>query len=293
MMTLINKIQYAADLLNEHMEKLLSEPENEGNRVIDAMKYSLFSGGKRIRPFLVMTTAKLFGVSEYSALNTAMALECIHTYSLIHDDLPAMDDDDMRRGKPSCHKEFDEATAILAGDALLTYAFELLADDETHYDPFVRCELIKSLAKASGAGGMVGGQMLDIQNKATDLPSIMRMQHLKTGELFAFACESGAILGKEPYQMRETMHMYAHDLGLIFQITDDLLDVEGTSEEIGKTAGKDAEAGKVNFVSLMGIEQTKEHAERLANQAIKHLHIFGGEADDLRELVIYISKRNK
>jgi len=292
-MQIKNKIQYYAGLLNDHMKIQCVNMEEDDNTVIDAMKYSMFSGGKRIRPFLVMTTAKMFGVSEYSALNTAMALECIHTYSLIHDDLPAMDNDDMRRGRKSCHKQFDEATAILAGDALLTYAFELLAEEATHEDPFVRCELVKSLAKASGACGMVGGQMLDIENKANDLPSIMRMQHLKTGELFAFACESGAILGREPYQMRETMHMYAHDLGLIFQITDDLLDVEGTSEEIGKTAGKDAKDGKVNFVSLMGIEQSKEQAERLANQAVEHLHIFGDEADDLRELVRYISKRTK
>jgi len=286
-------INQIAVMLNKHMQTLLPNSNDAENRVIEAMQYSLFSDGKRIRPFLVINTANMFEVNITSALNVASALECIHTYSLIHDDLPAMDNDDMRRGRPSCHKQFDEATAILAGDGLLTYAFEILSDDVTHKSPNVRCELVKALSKASGFHGMVGGQMLDIEGKADDLSSIMRMQRLKTGALFSFGCEAGAILGQETLQMRENLRMYAHDLGLIFQITDDLLDVESTTEKLGKTVGKDVKDGKKTLVSLMGIEQAREQLKRLAEQAIQHLHFFGKEADLLRELVAYIVSRKK
>ena len=205
--------------------------------VLDAMRYSTLSGGKRLRPFLAVCSAGLFGVSMESAIEAAAAIEFIHTYSLIHDDLPAMDNDDLRRGKPTCHKAFGEAAAILAGDGLLTYAFQVLASSNVHPDPAVRCELIGALAQASGTWGMVGGQMMDMEaaNKTLSIEEIIRLQRLKTGELFAVSCEAGAILGKAPGMMRNLLRAYAHDMGLAFQITDDLLDVEGNAQQrVGK-----------------------------------------------------------
>ncbi len=308
-------LEAVADQLEDRMGDLLNEPENgestvlpmpggataanvntlvEGEeKVLRAMRYSALGGGKRLRPFLTVCSAGLFGVSMDSALNTAAAIEFIHTYSLIHDDLPAMDDDALRRGKPSCHIAFGEAAAILAGDGLLTLAFQLLSDPMVHPDAGVRCELIRSLATASGCSGMVGGQMMDLEAEGAQMSvdQIIRLQRLKTGELFAVSCESGAILGKAPGMLRQMLRAYAHDLGLAFQITDDLLDVEGSRKETGKEVNKDKIAGKATLVSVMGVERAKEHAQVLARQAISHLDVFDKKANNLRALADYVISR--
>ncbi len=279
------------------------EEEEEGEdasvsgeaKVMEAMRYSALGGGKRLRPFLTVESAKLFGVNPDAAMMTAAAIEFIHTYSLIHDDLPAMDDDDFRRGKPSCHKQFGEAAAILAGDALLTYAFEVMANPRVHPDAQVRCELIRSIARAAGVRGMVGGQMIDLdaEHKTLNADEVIRLQRLKTGELFAVSCEVGAILGKAPDAMRARLQRYAHDIGLAFQITDDLLDVEGTRTETGKGVKKDAAAGKATMVSVLGLERARDHAQTLAKQAIEHLGAFDHRAESLRALAQYVvSRRN-
>lgn len=275
-------------------QKDVEKVEEQGSTVLQAMRYSALSGGKRLRPFLVMVSSGLFGVSKESALNTATAIELIHTYSLVHDDLPAMDDDALRRGKPSCHVQFGEAAAILAGDGLLTYAFQLLADKRTHPDPAVRCELITALSQASGHLGMVEGQMMDMEaeNEELNADEIIRLQRLKTGELFAVSCETGAILGKSPSMMRSVIRAYAHDLGLAFQITDDLLDAEGTRTKAGKEVKKDKIAGKATLVSVLGTERAREHAKILADQAIMHLSVFDKRADLLRELAKFVINRN-
>ena len=271
----------------------LDTPHEDFNTVLDAMRYSALSGGKRLRPFLTVASSNLFGVAGDSAVTAASAIELVHTYSLVHDDLPAMDDDDLRRGKPSCHIEFGEAAAILAGDALLTYAFEILVDEKTHPDPSVRCELIKVISKAAGVHGMIGGQMMDIEaeNEELTVDEIIRLQRLKTGELFAMSCEIGAILGKAPKHMRTVLRAYAHDMGLAFQITDDLLDAEGTREETGKEVKKDNVAGKATLVSELGVERAREQAERLANQAKMHLAVFDKRADLLRDLADFVIAR--
>ncbi len=257
------------------------------------MRYASLNGGKRLRPFLLMKSAGLFGVSELSALRTGSALELIHCYSLVHDDLPAMDDDDLRRGKPTVHKQFDEATAILAGDALLTLAFEVLTHPETHANAGVRCDLVAALAKAAGAHGMVGGQMIDLQaeTETFDIDQITQLQRLKTGELIAYACEGGAILGQASNDAREALRGYAHNLGLAFQIADDLLDIEGSVEEVGKAVNKDEDAGKATFVSILGAERARSQANRLVVQAIDHLAIFGEKADLLRQAARFVVER--
>jgi len=262
-------------------------------KVMEAIRYSTLGGGKRLRPFLAVCSASLFGVSMDAALEAAAAIEFIHTYSLIHDDLPAMDNDDLRRGKPSAHKQFSEATAILAGDGLLTYAFQVLASQKMHPDPAVRCELITALAQASGCFGMVGGQMMDLEaeNKTLSVDEIIRLQRLKTGELFAVSCEAGAILGKAPHMMRNLLRAYAHDMGLAFQITDDLLDAEGTRTATGKNVRKDKAAGKATLVSVMGIERAREHSQILIRQAISHLDVFDKKADQLRKLAEFVITR--
>ena len=267
-------------------------PEGEA-KVIEAMRYAALAGGKRLRPFLTVESAKLFGVNPDAALLTAAAIEFVHTYSLVHDDLPAMDNDDFRRGKPSTHKQFGEAAAILAGDALLTYAFEVLSNPRVHADANVRCELIRSVARASGVRGMVGGQMMDIdaEHKEMGIEEVIRLQRLKTGELFAVSCEAGAILGKAPETMRARLQRYAHDMGLAFQITDDLLDVEGTRTETGKGVKKDAAAGKATLVSVLGLERAREQALTLSEQAISHLNTFDERADKLRALAKFVVTR--
>ena len=275
------------------LDRLLPTRPDPESRLMDAVRYATLSGGKRIRPFLVMASSALFGVSPQFAIRVAAAIEMVHCYSLIHDDLPAMDDDDLRRGLPTCHVKFDEATAILAGDALLARAFEVIADSQTHSDPRVRSDLVVELAKAAGGDGMVGGQMLDLL--AAEVPlqiaEITRMQRMKTGALIAFSCEAGAILGKSADSARHALHAYAHDLGLAFQIVDDLLDVEGNDEEVGKRTHKDQGAGKATFVSVLGVERARAQSDMLAKQAVQHLEIFPETAEPLRALASFVVHR--
>ena len=250
------------------------------------MRYSALGAGKRLRPFLVIESAKLFNAP--GALRVGAALECVHCYSLVHDDLPAMDDDDLRRGKPTTHRKFDEATAILAGDSLLTLAFEILADPETHSDANIRSSLIAELAKASGMNGMAAGQMLDMEADATSLEKILRIQNHKTGALFRFACESGAILAGAD---RTALRAYADNIGLAFQITDDLLDVSSTPQELGKATQKDSSKGKATIASLMGSAAARDKAEQLVQAAIAAVAPFGPKADTLREAARFIVAR--
>jgi farnesyl diphosphate synthase len=275
------------------LQKVMASEDEPERRLFDAMRYAALGGGKRLRPFLVLQGAGLFSVSRKSALRAAAAIELIHCYSLVHDDLPAMDDDDLRRGKPTVHKAFDEATAILAGDALLTLAFEVLAHPDTHSNPDVRCRLVAALARAAGAHGMVAGQMIDLSVGAreVDIGEITRLQRLKTGALIGFACEAGAMLGQAAEAQHEALRGYAHDLGLAFQIADDLLDVEGTAEEVGKAVGKDADQGKATFVSILGPERARAQALMLVEQAVAHLAIFDEKADFLRKVTQYIVER--
>jgi farnesyl diphosphate synthase len=272
----------------------LPKGESDEARVFEAMRYSSLGGGKRLRAFFVLASATLFKVSATSALRVASAIEFLHAYSLVHDDLPAMDDDDLRRGKPTCHKQFDEATAILAGDALQALAFEVLAQEATHGDPAVRVALIAELAKAAGAQGMVGGQMLDlIAETQPDLSigAITRLQRLKTGALISFSCTAGAILGKAAEPLRVALAAYAHDLGLAFQIVDDLLDVEGDAAELGKATNKDAAAGKATFVSILGLDRARSQAALLAQQAAAHLEPFGAQAELLKQAAQFVVTR--
>ncbi|GHF26637.1 farnesyl-diphosphate synthase [Kordiimonas sediminis] len=292
---LLEALQATSKAVERVLDPLLAVPEGNEKRVVEAMRYSVFSGGKRLRPFLVLSSAELFDVARPRALRVAAAIECVHCYSLIHDDLPAMDDDDLRRGKPTVHKQFDEATAILAGDALLTLAFEILADPETHSDPKVRVELISALAKASGHQGMVGGQMLDIYAENTsdwDERSVCRLQQMKTGALISFAAEAGAIMGHATEKARHSLQAYARGLGLAFQIADDLLDVEGSEEAVGKAVGKDADSGKATLVSLMGVERARQQAEMLSDQAIEHLSGFDNKASLLRAVAHFAVHRS-
>lgn len=279
--------------VNKTIKHLMPETDLAESPLFDAMRYGVLSGGKRLRPFMVMQTASLFNVDPSRARRAAAAVEFLHCYSLIHDDLPAMDNSDKRRGKPTVHRKYDEATAILAGDALLTLAFETLADRDTHSDPHVRVELVRKLAIAAGGHGMVGGQMLDLigEKEEFDLGTISRMQRMKTGHLMAFACEAGAILGKASDQQKKALCNYAYDLGLAFQVTDDVLDVEADPNETGKPANQDEKAGKSTFVSTMGKEQAKARAEMLAHQAVRHLHVFDGRAEMLKELAMYVLER--
>lgn len=290
---LMQALEEVSAQLYDKIDEVLPDPANGVGTLAEAMRYAALSGGKRLRPFLAVSSAKLFGVSNDAALTVAAAIELVHTYSLIHDDLPAMDDDDLRRGQPATHIKFDEATAILAGDALLTYAFQLLVERDLHPDPSVRCELVRSLSVASGFRGMVGGQMMDLESEGEKLSidQVIRLQRLKTGELFAVSCEVGAILGKAPSQLRHALKAYAHDLGLAFQIRDDLLDAEGTRDETGKNVNKDANAGKATMVSIMGIERAREQCRILAEQAVRHLDPFDKKADNLRKLAEFVITR--
>lgn len=293
MTTFPDALAQAAAISEEALDALLPKPRNSESRLHDAMRYATLNGGKRLRPFLVLNTASLFGVGESCAARVAAAVECVHSYSLAHDDLPCMDDDDLRRGKPATHKQFDEATAILAGDALLTIAFEILSDHATHEDPHVRCELVRSLALAAGGQGMVAGQMIDLESQGQNLSigAITRLQQLKTGALIAFACEAGAILGRASPRHRQALHAYAHDFGLAFQITDDLLDIEGKAEELGKSTGKDQAAAKATLITPLGAERARAQAKILSDQAVKHLDLFDEKADLLRVAARFASDR--
>ncbi len=281
-------------LTDAAIDRIIAVPTGLESRVFDAMRYASLAPGKRLRPFLVLASAQLFSVARRSALQVACAIELVHAYSLVHDDLPAMDNSDLRRGRPTCHKAFDDATAVLAGDGLLTMAFEVLAQPDTHGDPAVRCELVASLAQAAGAHGMVGGQMIDLlaeRRPDLDIGTITRLQRLKTGALIAFACEAGAILGKAPQELRLALRGYAHDLGLAFQIADDLLDVEGAAGVTGKPVGQDAAAGKATFVSILGVERARAQASVLVHQAVTHLEPFENRADLLRQAARFVVDR--
>ncbi|MGH6889126.1 MAG: polyprenyl synthetase family protein [Rhizomicrobium sp.] len=274
----------AAAFTERSLETLLPGPGGAEARLLEAMRYAALGGGKRLRGFFVQQSGRLFGVDRRSLGRTAAAVECVHAYSLVHDDLPAMDNDDLRRGKPTVHKAFDEATAILAGDALLTLAFGLLSSPEAHGDPFVRCELVSRLAHAAGHSGMVGGQMMDIafEHASAGLAEITRLQRMKTAALITFSCEAGAILGRASAAARNALSAYGQDLGLAFQIADDLLDAEGDSAKMGKAAGKDAGRGKPTVVSVLGTERAHAQARALAAQAAGHLDLFDERADLLR-----------
>ncbi len=293
MSDLSQALNETAAAVTDALGRLLPVPEGHEGRVAEAMRYATLTGGKRLRPFLTVSSARLFGVEGEPALRAAAAAEMIHCYSLVHDDLPAMDDDDLRRGQPTCHIQFDEATAILAGDALLTYAFEVLAGDATHPDPAVRCELVGGLAVAAGSAGMVGGQMIDLAAADTelDLAGITRLQNLKTGALIAFSCEAGAILGEATPDHREALAAYGRDLGLAFQIADDLLDVESTEAELGKAVGKDADHGKATFIDLLGLEGARDYSRQLVDSAIGRLDSFGEGAILLKEAARFVIDR--
>ena len=276
-------------------KSLLPSGKGIEKKLFKAISYSILSSGKRLRPFLVIQSSKLFDVDEKNALRVASSLEMIHAYSLIHDDLPSMDNDILRRGLPTTHKKYNEATAILAGDSLLTLSFEVLSDSLTHNDPKIRCELIYELAKAAGAHGMVAGQMMDLEaeNKKLSIGIITRIQRLKTGALIAFSCNAGAILGRAEKKHKFALQGYAHDIGLAYQIGDDLLDVTSTTKKLGKKVNKDKKAGKKNFVSILGKDRAKKQLEFLSNQAIKYLKVFDHKADLLREVARFIVERKK
>jgi farnesyl diphosphate synthase len=285
----------AAAEIDQALAILLPAAEGPEAPLFAAMRYAAIGGGKRLRGFLVLEGARQFGVSRNAALRVAGAIEMVHAYSLVHDDLPAMDDDDLRRGKPTVHKAFDEATAILAGDALQTHAFTVLAEEDTHSDPAVRIELVRCLSKAAGPRGMCGGQMLDMLAEAAgvplDEPAVGRLQTLKTGKLIEFSAEAGAVLGKAPPAQRQALLAYGRDLGAAFQIADDILDATASAEETGKRTGKDAGAGKATLVGLLGLDRARLQAERLVTQAKDHLDAFGQRADLLRMLADFVIER--
>lgn len=285
--------QISADI-DKAFDMLLTVPQDARAALYDAMRYAAIGGGKRLRPLLVVAACGLFHVDRGRALRAALAVECIHVYSLIHDDLPCMDDDDLRRGKPTLHRAFDESTAILAGDSLHALAFEILAEEATHEDPFVRAELVVELARASGPAGMAGGQMMDLMAETTslDITAVTRLQQLKTGALIAFCLEAGAIMGRVTHEGRMHLRGYARDVGLAFQIADDLLDAEGEEARTGKRVNKDQAAGKETFVSLLGIERARRQAQILVDQAIEHLQSYGAEADLLRAIARFAVARD-
>jgi len=267
-------------------------------RLMEAMRYASLGGGKRLRPFLVVESARLFGVEGATPLRVGCALEMIHCYSLVHDDLPAMDDDDLRRGRPTAHKAFDEATAILAGDALLTYAFDVLADPATHDDPQVRAALVLALARAAGLGGMVGGQQLDLAAETAGRPlaqeEVLTLQAMKTGALLRFAVDAGAILGKASAAQAQALTRYGAALGAAFQVADDILDAVSDAATLGKRAGKDAERGKATLVGLLGLDGAKARRDRLVDAAIDALDATGlGEATrTLKQAAHFVAQRN-
>ena len=293
MSQLADRIKAAADRVNVALDALLPRDQGPETRLMQAIRYAALGGGKRLRPFFTLEAGALFDADENALLRAAVAIECVHTYSLIHDDLPCMDDDDLRRGKPAVHRQFDEATALLAGDALLTFAFEILADPATHRDPQMRCLLVSSLAKAIGPLGMVAGQAADMagHEMGSDLIAVTRMNRLKTGALINFSVDAGAMIGCAADAERLALSRYAHDVGLAFQMVDDLLDAEGVVRDTGKAVHKDGARGKVNFVTVMGAAETRDRVRLLAAQAKRHLAIFGPRARTLFEAVDFIVER--
>lgn len=274
--------------------KLLAGTSDGRDQLYEAMRHAAIGGGKRLRPLLTRAAAKLFAIDGGRALRVGAAIEAIHVYSLIHDDLPCMDDDDIRRGKPTVHKAFGEAAAVLAGDSLHALAFEILADRATHEDPFVRAELVFELARAAGPSGMAGGQMMDLvaEQQQLDLPAITRLQQLKTGALIEYSVECACIMHRLPQEGRTPYRGYARNVGLAFQITDDLIDHSGDEAAAGKRTGKDAAAGKATFVSVLGPERARQQAEFLVQQAIEHLDGHGAEADLLRAIARFAVERD-
>ncbi|WP_246503796.1 polyprenyl synthetase family protein [Plastoroseomonas arctica] len=296
-MTLSEAMAEAAQEIDEALDMLLPPVEGDEARLFEAMRYATIGGGKRLRGFLVLESARQFGVGRSAALRVAAGIEMMHAYSLVHDDLPAMDDDALRRGKPTLHIAFDEATAILAGDALQANAFFAMTEDDAHADPWVRAELCRCLARAAGPRGMCGGQMLDILAELATSPldetAIGRLQLLKTGKLIEFSAEAGAILGKAPSAQRHALAAYGREIGAAFQIADDLLDATATPDQTGKATGKDAALNKATLIGTLGLERARAHAERLVDQAQAHLAPFGERADLLRTLAQYaIERRN-
>lgn len=286
-------LKRAADDVERALDEVLPKPAGLHARVAEAMRYATFAGGKRLRPFLTLASAGLFSAPKARAVRVAAAIEALHTYSLVHDDLPCMDDDDLRRGRPTTHRQFDEATAVLAGDGLLTLSFGVLADPATHPSGEVRARLVARLAGAGGSEGMIGGQMIDIlaPERAYGEADIIQLQALKTGALFEFACEAGAILAEAGEADRRRLSDFARAFGLVFQITDDLLDVFSTPEAAGKAVGKDQDQGKATLVSLLGVERARAEAERLAQAAAAALSPYGAAANDLRALPFFLLDR--
>jgi len=292
------QLQEYSLLFNQRLPEYFQHQTGQEKRVTEAMQYSVMNGGKRLRPFLVYETAKLFEIDFEQSLNCAVAIECLHSYSLIHDDLPAMDNDDLRRGKPTCHKAYDEATAILAGDGLLTYAFEILSSPKTHHSPEIRCNLITALSKGAGAfDGMIAGQMLDLiaEKKTSTLEPeklIKHIEEMKTGRLISFSCIAGAILGQASKEEQQALYEYSRNIGISFQITDDILDVIGTTELMGKRLQKDDAQGKITFVNLYGLEKAKQIVKELTLSAQRSLDIFGNKGQTLKDLAQFIADRN-
>lgn len=295
MSKLETKLAETRQVMNELLDSLLPLPNGREKRVVEAMRYSAISTGKALRPFLTLTVGEMLGTSTQTALRIGAAIELLHTYSLIHDDLPSMDNDTLRRGRPTNHIQFDEATAILAGDALQSLAFEVLASPETHPDATVRTRLVSELARSAGMNGMVGGQMLDLIGETTvlDLSEIERMQALKTGALLWFACMAPALTVQTSSEEREALAQYSRAIGLLFQITDDILDVEGDTTAMGKTLGKDSEAHKSTFVSILGLNKAKSLARSLTERGLAAISIFGKRADMLAETLTFILERKR
>lgn len=287
------QLRRSAEAIEPVLDALLPPAEGPRGRVVEAMRYAALGGGKRLRPHLLLASAALFGAPERGALRAAAALEMVHCYSLIHDDLPAMDDSPLRRGRPSVHKAFGEDIAILAGDALLTEAFAVLASPETSEDAAVRAGLVAGLAHAAGTLGMVGGQAIDIapERGKLDLEGITGLQGMKTGALISFACEAGAILGGAGTEQRQALAGYARHLGLAFQIVDDLLDAEGDAEHLGKPVGQDEALEKATFVGLLGVEEARRRAEDEVAKSLSCLEIFGQSADSLGQTARFVLQR--
>ncbi len=287
------RLKETAEQISVALDALLPKAQGSDARLVEAIRYAALSGGKRLRPFFTLEAGRIFDADESALMRVAVAIECVHTYSLIHDDLPCMDDDDLRRGRPTLHRAFDEATALLAGDSLLTFAFEVLGEPATHSDPQMRCKLIVALAKAAGAQGMVAGQAADMAGGdiGNDLIAVTRMNRLKTGALINYAVDAGAMIGCASEAEKTALSRYAHDVGLTFQMVDDLLDAEGVVRDTGKAVGKDKDRGKVNFVTVLGADATRERIKMLADQAKRHLAMFGPRANILNDAVDFIVTR--